>query len=269
MSVLLTALALAATPLPEGLVEDPCLGVMPMPASVEAYRREIYDPARTGPMPKPPADIAAYRDAVAEHAKRDWANLCFYRADNIRVAALPPEERRVVFMGDSITEGWSIAHPGFFGRGVINRGISGQTTPQMLVRFQADVIALKPRIVHIMAGTNDVAGNTGPSTIQDVKNNLMAMTTLARANGIRVVLASIPPAARFAWKAALRPAPQIRALNSWLRDYAKRSGATFIDYHAVLSEPDGAMRGSLTFDGVHPDADGYRLMEPLALRAIR
>jgi lysophospholipase L1-like esterase len=171
-------------------------------------------------------------------------------------------------MGDSITENWALADPQFFARGIVNRGISGQTTPQMLVRFRADVIDLKPQVVHIMAGTNDVAGNTGPTTAQDVKNNIVSMVELARANAIRVVLGSIPPAAAFKWRPEVDPVPQIDALNTWLREYAAQNRLEYIDYHAALAGPSGELRAELGNDGVHPNRDGYRIMRTLLEQKI-
>lgn len=256
--------------IPEGMVDNPCIGLPPTPpASLLDYRRKVYEPGRTEPVPMPPqADLDAYKPVKAEQAKRDWADLCHYRADNAAIVA-SGRSPAIVFMGDSITEGWAIAHPGFFAPGMVNRGISGQTTPQMLVRFQADVVALRPRLVHIMAGTNDVAGNTGATDAQAWRNNIIAMVTLAKAAKIGVILAAIPPAAAFPWKPALRPSPTIQALNLWLKDYARREGLTFVDYHAALAEPDGALKKALTFDGIHPNAAGYDAIEPLTRDAIR
>ncbi|HEX7944686.1 MAG TPA: SGNH/GDSL hydrolase family protein [Phenylobacterium sp.] len=248
---------------PKGMVDDPCVGAPAMPASFVAYMRARYTPGATPVLP-PAAELAAYRAAAAEAAKADWPNLCRYRADNRRLAAAPQAQRRIVFMGDSITEGWGLAQPAFFASGVVNRGISGQTTPQMLVRFEADVVALRPLAVHIMAGTNDIAGNTGPTSAEDVKNNIRAMTAIAKSHGIRVVLASIPPAAAFSWAPALKPGPQVQALNAWLKAFARQEGAIYVDYYAALATPDGALRPDLTFDGVHPNAEGYALIEPLA-----
>lgn len=262
VETLLLALAAAAAPLPEGIVEDPCIGAPQRSAVIEAYRKDIYRVPPGGKLPTPPPEAAAYRDAAMAHARRDWGNLCYYRAENARLAAAPGP-RRVVFMGDSITEGWGIADPAQFSDDRVNRGISGQTTPQMLLRFSADVVALRPRIVHILAGTNDIAGNSGPSTMQDVKNNIVAMATLARANGIRVVLGSVPPARGFSWKPGIEPAPQIAALNAWLAGYARANGHGYADYHRVLAAPDDAMRPEYTFDGVHPNVAGYRAIEPV------
>jgi acyl-CoA thioesterase-1 len=230
------------------------------PATVTAYFRSLL---QTGaPRVAPPAsDMQAYQAASRTAKANDWANLCQYRADNLRVAALPQRERRVVYMGDSITEGWGLSDRNFFSNGRVNRGISGQTTGQMLLRFESDVVALHPKIVHILAGTNDLAGNEGPETLDDIRNNLIAMVTLARANGIRVVLASITPARRFPWKPAVEPAPKIRVMNAWLKSYAERIGATYVDYYTLLVDGDGGMRADLTFDGVHLNGAGYALIK--------
>lgn len=196
----------------------------------------------------------------------DWAWQCRYRADNAAIdPAHPP---RVVFMGDSITEGWIGADPAFFAQGFANRGISGQTSPQMLVRFWQDVIALHPRVVHIMGGTNDIAGNTGPTTPEAYQNAIRAMVTLARANRIAVVLGSIPPSNHFGWSPAQKPAPWIARLNAWLKDYARAEGLTYADYHTALTGPEGELPPRYGPDGVHPNAAGYAMMRPVAERAI-
>jgi len=225
------------------------------------------------PAPAPPAaatPVGIVADpCVGRTPQTDWANLCRYRADN---AATPPpraDQPRVVFMGDSITEGWRRFDPALFeANGYVGRGISGQTTPQMLVRFQPDVLALKPRVVHIMAATNDIAGNTGPTTLQAIQDNVVAMTTLARANGVRVVLAAVPPAMDFPWRKGMEPAPKIAALNAWLKAYAARERLVFVDYGEVLADAGGAMKAEFSRDGVHPNPAGYAAMQPLARRAI-
>jgi acyl-CoA thioesterase-1 len=251
---------------PAGIVDDPCIGAPVVPASVMTYLRSVFDPSGRKVAP-PLADLAAFKAAQDKAKASDWPDLCHYRADNARVAALPQAERRVVYIGDSITEAWGIADPAFFTGGRIDRGISGQTTAQMLLRFEADVIALHPAMVHIMAGTNDIAGNAGPETMQDLQNNMVAMVALAKANHIRVVLASVPPAGRFAWRPALRPVPQIRAFNAWLKRYAQETGATFVDYYPLMATPEGAMQPGLTIDGVHPNAAGYAAIKPLSTSA--
>lgn len=194
----------------------------------------------------------------------DWAWLCRYQAQNRLLGSRP----RVVFIGDSITEFWLPKSPALFAGGTIDRGISGQTSPQILLRFYQDVIALRPRVVHIMIGTNDLAGNTGLNSPEEFTNNIKAMTDLAQANGIAVAIGSIPPAMRFPWKPALTPAAQIVVLNRWLAEFAKARGAVFADYHAVLADEQGAMKPGFSGDGVHPTAAGYAAMEPVARKAI-
>jgi lysophospholipase L1-like esterase len=251
-----------------GAVDTPCQGQPAWPPELVAWRAAVYAPGNRTMIPPPAEPASAYRAAYLEARKTDWADLCHHRDDNTRLKALPQSDRDVVFIGDSITEGWKFGDPAFFARGTIGRGVSGQTTPQMLVRFPADVLALHPRVVHIMGGTNDIAGNTGPSTLDEIEANIAAMVTLAKAAGIRVVLAAVPPAASFKWSPALKPAPRIAALNQRLRALAARERVVFVDYGTVLGQPDGAMRQELSLDGVHPATAGYALMTPLARQAI-
>ncbi|WP_054106684.1 GDSL-type esterase/lipase family protein [Novosphingobium sp. AAP83] len=196
--------------------------------------------------------------------QNDWAWLCRYAEADKQIAQAP----RVVFIGDSITEGWVALAPSLFVSGAVGRGISGQTSPQALVRFYQDVVRLRPKVVHIMVGTNDVAGNTGPSSPEMYTNHIAAMVDLARANGIAVVIGSILPAAKFPWRPNLTPAPQVVALNTWLKDYAKARGAAFADYHKALVNAEGGINPDLAPDGIHPNAKGYALMEPIARAAI-
>ncbi len=183
--------------------------------------------------------------------------------------AQAPGENRVVFIGDSITESWAPYFPALFpGKPYIPRGISGQTTPQILVRFRQDVVRLRPKVVVILAGTNDIAGNTGPSSLEMIQDNLASMAEIARANGIRVVLSSVLPAYDYPWKRGLEPAPRIVALNSWIRSYADATGAVYLDYHTPMADARGGLRAELTRDGVHPNAAGYAVMAPLAEAAI-
>ena len=195
----------------------------------------------------------------------DWAFLARFRSAN---AALQPDASRVVFLGDSITESW--AHETFISGNAhyVGRGIGGQTALQMLVRFRADVIALKPHLVHIMAGTNDLAGNNGPESDDEIEGAIESMVELALTNHIRVVLASIPPAADFEWHPGLKPVPRIRRINQWIESYARRVGVSYVDYWRALAADDGAMKVNLSKDGVHPNAQGYRDMQPLAQAAI-
>jgi lysophospholipase L1-like esterase len=213
-----------------------------------------------------PADGQSWQMWILHMLTRDFGQLCRYAAQN---AALKPNEARIVFMGDSITDNWINLDRGFFTQGRVDRGISGQTTPQMLVRFRQDVIDLHPRAVHIMAGTNDIAGNTGAATMATVQGNIRSMAELARAHGIKVILASVPPASAFHWSSDKRPAPQIRTLNAWLAAYARANHFTWVDYHQAMADAEGGMKPGLSTDGVHPSAEGYRVMRPLALAAIR
>jgi lysophospholipase L1-like esterase len=173
-------------------------------------------------------------------------------------------------MGNSITESWAPLFPTQFpGKPYIGRGISGQTTPQMVLRFHQDVIALKPAVVVILGGTNDIAGNTGPSTLEMIEDNLAAMTEMAQANGIRVVLCSVLPVLDYPWKRGLEPAPKIVALNQWMRQFAASRGAVYLDFHSAMSDERQGMRADLASDGVHPNAAGYAIMASLLEPAIR
>jgi lysophospholipase L1-like esterase len=204
-----------------------------------------------------------------EQLHTDWANLARYRDANANIPRPRNDENRVVFMGNSITEGWQPYFATMFpGKSYINRGISGQTTPQMLVRFRPDVIALDPKVVVILAGTNDLAGNTGPSTLEMIEDNLASMAELARANGIKVVMSSVLPVYDYPWKPGLEPAPKIIALNKWIESYAAQHGAIYLDYHSAMVDDRGGMRSELATDGVHPNEAGYRIMAPLVERAI-
>jgi lysophospholipase L1-like esterase len=199
----------------------------------------------------------------------DWPGLQRYREANATLAAPAPGEARVVFYGNSITEGWARHFGAMFpNKPYIGRGISGQTTPQLLVRFRQDVVALKPRAVVILAGTNDIAGNTGPSTLEMIQDNLASMAEIAKANGIRVILSSVLPVYDYRWRPGLEPAPKIVALNRWMADYARRTGHVYLDYHSAMADHQQGMRADLTHDGVHPNEAGYRVMAPLAERAI-
>lgn len=208
-------------------------------------------------------------DPASAQTNPDWANLKRYQADNAQLGAPRPDEDRVVFFGNSITEAWAPMFATTFpGKPYIGRGISGQTTPQMLVRFRQDVVALRPKVVVILAGTNDIAGNTGPSTNEMIADNLRGMTEIARANGIRVVLSSVLPVFDYPWKPGLQPAPRIIALNTWMQRYAEEIGETYLDYHSAMTDARGGLPPSLADDGVHPNAAGYRMMAPLVEAAI-
>ena len=226
--------------------------------------------------PDPCAEAKA-QAARAESTLKDWAALARYRDANAKVAPPAEGEQRVVFMGDSITDLWN--HPafgGFFpGKPYLDRGISGQTTPQMLIRFRPDVIALRPSVVLILAGTNDLAGNTGPTTLAAIEGNLASMSELARAHGVRVVLASLLPVSDYEQRdgkpiiqTTRRPPEQIRALNEWMKHYAAENGSTYLDYYSAMVDDKGFLRVELSEDGLHPNAKGYAVMAPLAEQAI-
>ncbi len=200
---------------------------------------------------------------------QDWANLRRFSAQNERLEAVKPGEQRVVFMGNSITEGWGNLDQDFFkDKPYVNRGISGQTTPQMLLRFRQDVIDLKPAAVVILAGTNDIAGNTGPITLEHTKDNIISMVELARSNGIKVVLCSVLPAFDFSWRPGLQPAERIVRLNEMLKKYATDNGIVYVDYHSAMSDERMGLKKELGEDGVHPNLAGYKVMAPLAERGI-
>lgn len=191
-----------------------------------------------------------------------FAGLARYREDNAKLP--PPEPGRVVFMGNSITQGWAPLFPTLFaGKPYIGRGISGQTTAQMLLRFRQDVIALRPAAVVILAGTNDIAGNTGPATIAEIQDNIAAMAELARVNGIRVVLGSVLPVFDYPWKPGLEPAPKIMALNAWMKTYAAAHDAVYVDFHSAMQDERHGMKRELSYDGVHATEAGYRVMATL------
>jgi lysophospholipase L1-like esterase len=214
-----------------------------------------------------PGEVSATADSCAAE---DWPALNRYREENARLAPPGARESRVVFLGDSITEAWAHIPELFFpGKPYIGRGISGQTTPQMLLRFQQDVVALRPRAVVINGGTNDIAGNTGVATLAMIEDNLRSMTRLAAANDIRVVLASVTPTADYPWRPGLEPAEKIVALNAWMRSWCQHQGCVYADYFNALSDGQHAMKAGLSGDGVHPNEIGYALMQPIAAAAIR
>lgn len=215
------------------------------------------------------ASPAFAEDAHDTQMREDFPWLARYADDNARLIA-SGKPVGTVFMGDSITEGWQSKHPAFFAdTNHVCRGISGQTTPQMVLRMMADVVHLSPKAVHIMAGTNDIAGNTGPMTAAQTQDNLTMMAELAKAAGIHVILASIPPSAAFPWRPGLAVTEPIRALNRWIEGYAKRTGATWVDYTPALGTSAGAMKPGMAEDGVHPTAEGYAVMERVLGPVVR
>lgn len=216
-------------------------------------------------------EVSAKELASAKAKLADWAQLGRYQADNAALAAPAVGEQRVVFYGDSITDAWGrrpAAGSFFPGKPYVNRGISGQTTPQMVVRFEQDVVHLKPAVVVILAGTNDVAGNTGPMTAEMTEDNFAAMAAIAKANGIKVVIASILPASEYPWKPEVKPAEQIRALNERLKALCAREDLVYLDYYTPMTNAAGGLDKELALDGVHPTAKGYEKMAPLAEKAI-
>jgi lysophospholipase L1-like esterase len=213
----------------------------------------------------------------AQTRLNDWPQLGRYRDANGKVAAPAKNEARVVFMGDSITDSWQNPRfGGFFpGKPYVDRGISGQTTPQMLVRFRPDVIALQPKVVVILAGTNDLAGNTGPMTLEGIEDNLASMAELAKMNSIKVVFASILPVSDYEQRdgkpiiqTVRRPPEKIKALNEWMKTYAESNKLTYLDYYSAMVDDKGFLRDELSEDGLHPNAKGYAIMAPLAEAAI-
>ena len=201
---------------------------------------------------------------------QDWPNLNKYQNENANLKPVPTGQKRIVFMGDSITEFWSISDPEYFaGKPYVNRGISGQTTPQMLIRFRADVIALKPTVVVILAGINDIAGNTGPSTLEMTTDNIISMVELARANHIKVILCSVLPAFDFPWRKGLEPAEKVVKLNSMIKKYADANNILYLDYYSAMVNEQKRLNAAYADDGVHPNKLGYAVMEPLVEDAIR
>jgi lysophospholipase L1-like esterase len=197
----------------------------------------------------------------------DFGQLARFKDDNAQLPPPAPGENRVVFMGDSITQGWKLDQS-FPGKPYVNRGIGGQTTPQMVVRFRQDVIDLKPKVVVILAGINDIAGNTGPMTLEQTEGNIASMAELAKANGIRVVLCSVLPAYDFPWAPGLAPAPKVVAVNAWMKQYAADKGDVYVDYYSAMSDDRGGLPPTLSKDGVHPLPPGYAIMAPLASAGI-
>lgn len=208
--------------------------------------------------------------ALTAATAQDWANLKKYEEANRKTGMPAAGEQRIVFMGNSITEGWFATDPDFFkGKPYINRGISGQTTPQMLVRFRQDVIDLQPAVVVILAGTNDIAGNTGPTTLENIMGNIASMAELAKANQIKVVLCSILPVFDYPWKPGLQPAEKIITLNKMIKDYCIKNNLVYADYHSAMMDSQKGLKREFGEDGVHPNLQGYKIMEPIIEKAIR
>ncbi len=209
------------------------------------------------------------RQEAEDRFHNDWANLKKYQEENSRLATAVPNEKRVVFIGNSITEFWKYNDPQFFAAGYLDRGISGQTSPQMLVRFREDVINLKPAVVVILAGINDIAENSGPSRLEDVFGNIVSMRQLAEAEHIKVVLSSVLPANHFPWRPGIIPTEKIIQLNRMIKDYAAKNNIVYIDYYSAMADAEKGLPLSLSGDGVHPNLAGYKIMEQLAEKAIK
>lgn len=201
--------------------------------------------------------------------KDDWANLKQFQENNKEVGMPADNEHRVVFMGNSITIGWLNSRPEFFdGKPYVNRGISGQTTPQMLLRFRQDVIDLKPKAVVILAGTNDIAGNTGPMTLEEILNNIKSMCEVAKANNIKVILSSVLPAFDYPWRPGLKPNEKIPALNDMIKAYSEEAGHIYLDYFSAMADDRNGLPKKYANDEVHPTPEGYAVMEPMVEKAI-
>ena len=201
---------------------------------------------------------------------QDWGNLAKYENENTLLSPKQVGEKRIVLMGDSITEFWLPIHPEFFaGKSYIDRGISGQTTPQMLIRFRPDVINLQPDVVVILAGVNDIAGNTGPTTNEKIVENIISMIELAHANKIKVILCSVLPAANFNWRPNDKAAQTIVELNQLLASYANTNTIPYVDYHTIMADTQNGLPKEFSEDGVHPNLKGYQIMEPLLEKAIQ
>jgi len=200
---------------------------------------------------------------------QDWPNLGRFKEANQKLVEQANDPERVVFMGNSITEGWINTYPDYFAGHFVNRGISGQVTPQMLLRFRSDVVDLKPAAVIILAGTNDIAGNKGPSSLKMILDNLKSMTEIARSNNIKVLLCSVLPAYDYPWRPGKEPNIKIPELNKMIKEYAKEANVTYVDYFSAMVNDKNGMKKALTEDGVHPTAAGYDVMQPIIEKAIK
>ncbi len=222
------------------------------------------------PAPQPPP-LSPPQLVQAARLINDYGNVARYAGDNEKVQPPKPGEERVVFMGDSITDGWGRSQGSAFfpGKPYINRGISGQVTPQMLMRFYPDVIALKPKAVVILAGTNDIGGNIGPMPLETTEMYLAAMADWAHADNVKVVIASLLPVCDYHRpQTDRRPPAKILALNRWMKDFAARNGYVYLDYFSAMVDERGLFKAELTYDGLHPNGAGYQVMAPLAEKAI-
>jgi lysophospholipase L1-like esterase len=218
-----------------------------------------------------PAQQDSMRKIEEQRLHKDWAFFEKYAAENAKLPAVSPGEKRVVFMGNSITEYWKFWDREFFAKNksFVNRGISGQTTPQMLVRFRNDVINLKPSVVVILAGTNDIAGNTGPTTLENIFGNIVSMAELAKANNIKAILCSVLPVFEYSWSPGLEPAGKIIKLNAMLLSYAQKNKLEYVDFHTPMADERNGLKSEYSSDGVHPNLKGYKIMDALVEKAIQ
>jgi lysophospholipase L1-like esterase len=256
-----------------------CLTFASLSAQQPAATPQPSTPAaQAGPAPASCPELATALNALLQNdiRRRDWQGIGRYKDANRSVTKPASSEARVVFMGDSITDSWPRSRSEFFaGKPYVGRGISGQTTPQMLVRFRPDVIDLNPKAVVILAGTNDLSGNTGPMTNEETQSNIMSMAELAKVHKIKVILSSILPTGAYhvapggVPQTVLRPMERIRALNDWMKKYAAAEGHIYLDYFSAMLDDKGFMRTELTGDDLHPNAQGYAIMEPLVEAAIK
>jgi len=253
------------------LLQVPCIALaaclcIALPQAHAAEAKPAVEPLYLAPA----STLAPKQIEQMQQRLLDWPQLERYRKENAALAPAKQGTQRVVFFGDSITEGWGpTGSERFFpGKPYVNRGISGQTTAQMLVRFRQDVLDLKPAVVVILAGTNDIAGNTGPSTQAMIEDNLHSMVELAKAHDIRVVLASVLPVSEYPWRPGAQPAEKVRSLNAALQRYAQQQGIVYLDYYDAMANAAGGLDPALAKDGVHPTPAGYARMVPLAEQAI-
>lgn len=217
--------------------------------------------------PADPCESLKRERQTMESQLRDWPNLARFREANTKLGFPAEGESRVVFLGDSITQGWDLS-VFFKGMPYVNRGIGGQTTPQILLRFRQDVIALKPNFVVILAGTNDIAENTGPTSVEAIEDNLKSMVELARKNGIRPILASLLPAASYPWRPEIRPIDKMLALNQWMKQYAVTESIGYVDYYSAMVNDQHGLKPEFSGDGVHPNEAGYAVMTSIVADAI-
>jgi lysophospholipase L1-like esterase len=243
----------------------------PFPASAQAAAPA---PSQTSvnPSQTPTVEQSKLQSELEQARQRlqDWPQLSRYRSENAILAQPKPGENRVVFLGDSITDSWGRGKGQFFpGKPYVNRGISGQTTPQMLIRMRPDVIALKPKAMVLLAGTNDLAGNTGPMTPEMIEDNITSISELGKANGIRVVLSSVLPVCDYIQpQTERRPPDKIIAVNNWIKSYAGRQNLVYLNYYSAMVDSKGMLKQELTYDCLHPNDAGYAVMQPLAEKAI-